>query len=101
MSTALASVVTNTYTTGYSNSLKPSVDDKIGLFSPDDTPFMANMSKVWNKLQIKSLLNQKESQDSFFWFFFVNFINIYICFKNFIYFIKDFFIELFCTIFFI
>lgn len=45
MSTALASVVTNTYTTGYSNSLKPSVDDKIGLFSPDDTPFMANMSK--------------------------------------------------------
>lgn len=45
MSTALASVVTNTYTTGYSTSLKPSVDDKIGLFSPDDTPFMANMSK--------------------------------------------------------
>lgn len=45
MSTALASVVTNTYTTGYSNSLKPSVDDKIGLFSPEDTPFMANMSK--------------------------------------------------------
>lgn len=45
MSTSLASVVTNTYTTGYSNSLKPSVDDNIGLFSPTDTPFMANMSK--------------------------------------------------------
>lgn len=45
MSTGLVSVVTNTYTTGYSNSLKPSVDDNIGLFSPTDTPFMANMSK--------------------------------------------------------
>lgn len=45
MSTSLASVVTNTYTSGYSNSLKPSVDDNIGLFSPTDTPFMANMSK--------------------------------------------------------
>lgn len=45
MSTALASVVTNTYTSGFSNSQKPSVDDNIGLFSPTDTPFMANMSK--------------------------------------------------------
>lgn len=45
MSTALASVVTNTYTTGYDKSLKPSVDDNIGLFAPRDTPFMANMSK--------------------------------------------------------
>lgn len=45
MSTALASVVTKTYTSGFSNSQKPSVDDNIGLFSPTDTPFMANMSK--------------------------------------------------------
>lgn len=45
MSTAVASVVTNTYTEGYDKSLKPSVDDKIGLFTPTDTPFMANMSK--------------------------------------------------------
>ena len=45
MSTALASVVTNTYTSGFSDSQKPSVDDNIGLFSPTDTPFMANMSK--------------------------------------------------------
>lgn len=45
MSTTVASVVTNTYTTGYDKSLKPSVDDNIGLFAPRDTPFMANMSK--------------------------------------------------------
>lgn len=45
MSTTVASVVTNTYTTGYDKSLKPSVDDSIGLFAPRDTPFMANMSK--------------------------------------------------------
>ena len=45
MSTALASVVTNTYTSGFSDSKKPSVDDNIGLFAPTDTPFMANMSK--------------------------------------------------------
>ena len=38
------SVVTNTNTVGYDKSLVDSVDQKIGLFSPTDTPFMANMS---------------------------------------------------------
>ncbi|MCL1985081.1 MAG: DUF5309 domain-containing protein [Betaproteobacteria bacterium] len=38
------SIVTNTYTEGYENSLKPSVDENIGLFSPTDTPFLAGMS---------------------------------------------------------
>ena len=38
-------LVTRTYTDGIrDNSLVPSVDERIGLFSPDETPFMANMS---------------------------------------------------------
>lgn len=45
MSTTVASVVTNTYSSGYDKSLKPSVDNNIGLYAPRDTPFMANMSK--------------------------------------------------------
>lgn len=45
MSTTVASVVTNTYSAGYDKSLKPSVDNNIGLYAPRDTPFMANMSK--------------------------------------------------------
>lgn len=40
----LTHVYTNTYTTGYENGLVRDVDGQIGLWSPADTPFMANMS---------------------------------------------------------
>lgn len=46
MSTSAPTGVTTTYSTRYSDSLKPSVDNSIGLFSPTDTPLIANMKKV-------------------------------------------------------
>ena len=40
----VTNVYTTTYTTGYETGLVRDVDGQIGLWSPTDTPFMANMS---------------------------------------------------------
>ncbi len=49
MGTEVKSVVTTTYSPKYDNSLKPSVSDRIGLFSPTKTPFLAMLDNATAK----------------------------------------------------
>ncbi len=49
MGTEVKSIVTTTYSPKYSDSLKPSVSDRIGLFSPQKTPFLAMLDNATAK----------------------------------------------------